>query len=125
MDRSAGLAAVLRSMESPSSTPKEVRTDADGAFTVRAPQIGGTNFEVLASYPGLATSRAGPFLQHPGQEGWPSVEIQLIEGAVVEGRNREPRWLAVAGARVRLWRDTQVPEEATLFTRSCRRRWGR
>ncbi len=112
-----GWPQVLRRMEPPASVPKEVRTGADGAFIVRAPQIGGTIFEVLASHPGLATSRAGPFPQQSGEQGWPLVEIELGEGASVEGRVTSLAGAAVSGARVRIWHDTQVPEEATLFTR--------
>ncbi|MBI4607152.1 MAG: carboxypeptidase regulatory-like domain-containing protein [Planctomycetes bacterium] len=105
----------LRRMES-GGGPKEARTGADGTFAVRAPRIGGTTFEVVASRPGLATSRAGPFPQDGGEAGWPFVEIQLGEGASVEGRVTSLDGAPVSGARVRIWRDAQVPEEATLFT---------
>jgi protocatechuate 3,4-dioxygenase beta subunit len=112
-----GWPQVLRRMEPPGSLPKEARTGADGSFTLRVPQIGGTTFEVLASAPGLAVSRAGPFPQHPEEQRWPFVELQLVEGASLEGRVTSLDGAAVPGARVRLWRTTQVPEEATLFTR--------
>jgi protocatechuate 3,4-dioxygenase beta subunit len=112
-----GWPRALRRMEPPGSAPKEVRTGASGAFVVRAPQIGGGDFEVLASFPGLATSRAGPFPQHPGDGGWPPVEIRLGEGAAIEGRVTGLDGAPVPGARVRIWRDAQVPEEATLFMR--------
>jgi protocatechuate 3,4-dioxygenase beta subunit len=111
-----GWPRVLRGMEPPGGLPKEARTAADGTFTVRVPVIGGSNFEVLAARPGLATSRAGPFPQNPEGGSWPFVEIRLGEGAALEGRVTGADGGPLAGARVRIWRDAQVPEEGTLFT---------
>jgi protocatechuate 3,4-dioxygenase beta subunit len=112
-----GWPSALRRMEPPASAPLEMRTGPEGTFTLEAPGIGGTTFEVVASRPGLATSRAGPFPQHPGDDGWPFVEIRLVEGVTVEGRITGIGGAPLAGARVRIWRDTQVAEETTLFMR--------
>ncbi len=96
----------------------EGRTAADGTFTIAAPRCGNLRFDLLASYPGCATSRAGPFAADSGEGAWPFIEIRLGQGASVEGRVTSSRDGApIAGARVRIWRDTQVPDEATLFTR--------
>jgi protocatechuate 3,4-dioxygenase beta subunit len=94
---------------------KDARTDVDGTFTLPDPRFG-QRFEVVAAHPGLATSRVGPF-PPDGEEGKrPFVEIVLGEGASIEGRVAGPGG-AISGARIRIWRDAQVPEEATLFTR--------
>lgn len=93
---------------------KEVRTGPDGSFSVEAPQAPEASFEVLAAHPGHATSRAGPFPRDRADE-WPFLEIELGEGAALEGRVTGPDGAPLPGARVRIWRDAPVSERATPF----------
>lgn len=93
------------------------RTAADGSFSLKAPQFAGTTFDVVASRPGLATARAGPFPQGAGAAGWPPLTLVLGEGVVVEGRVTTRGGAPVAGALVRFFRGEEIPEEETLATR--------
>ncbi len=93
---------------------KEVLSGADGTFALPALRIGSLRFYALASYPGLATARVGPFVRE-GEGAWPFIEIRLDRGAAVQGRVTSTEGAAIGGARVRLWREDQMPEEATLF----------
>ena len=96
---------------------KEARTGTDGSFSIPAPRFGGQGFEVLASYPGLATSRRGPFPAEGDGGVWPFVDLELGEGAALEGRVTGPDGSSISGARICVRPETQQPEEATIFTR--------
>ena len=99
------------------SRDAETRTADDGTFTLPAPQFGNMSFAVLASLPGYATARAGPFAANPGENGRTFVELSLGRGASIAGRvTSAVDGAPIAGARIRLWRDPQVPDETTLFT---------
>jgi protocatechuate 3,4-dioxygenase beta subunit len=87
----------------------EVHTDGDGGFSIAVPvKMGVSEFEVAASHRRCGKGRSAPLRRPGAEQDWPSVEIRLSPGGILEGRVTEAGASPIAGARIEARRDIQL-----------------